>query len=81
MMPNMSSSEFFLTNPEAYAEAEPILEKDDEFLAFWEDLTHDFENFETNDHPSPTPSHESHQLTPMGEFLYCFRSIVGAPYL
>jgi len=68
----MSSSEFFLANPEAYAEAEPILEKDDEFLAFWEDLTHDFENFETNDHPSPTPSHESHQLTPMGEFLTCF---------
>lgn len=61
----MSSSEFFLANPGALAEAEPIVEKDDEFLAFWEDLTHDFENFETCDHPSPTPSHE---LSPMGEF-------------
>eukprot|EP00598_Pedospumella_elongata_P006564 CAMPEP_0184973404 /NCGR_PEP_ID=MMETSP1098-20130426/5201_1 /TAXON_ID=89044 /ORGANISM="Spumella elongata, Strain CCAP 955/1" /LENGTH=304 /DNA_ID=CAMNT_0027495857 /DNA_START=95 /DNA_END=1009 /DNA_ORIENTATION=- len=65
----MSSDEFFLANPEAYAEAEPILDKDDEFLAFWEDLTHDFENFETNDHPSPTPSQESHKLTPMEQYL------------
>lgn len=65
MMPNISSSDFFLANPGALAEAEPIIEKDDEFLAFWEDLTNDFEHFETNDHPSPTPSHE---LSPMGEF-------------
>jgi len=56
MIPNMSASHFFAINPEAIPEAVPMYptEKDDEFLAFWEDLTTDFEHFDTDDH-SPTP--------------------------
>lgn len=61
MIPNMSASQFFAINPETIAEAVPMYptEKDDEFLAFWEDLTTDFEHFDTDDH-SPTPvKHQS----------------------